>query len=178
MVGRNEAEAKEKASKKFGVPLDQITLSQDEDVLDTWFSSGLFPFATLGWPDTEHPDFKAFFPGDLLETGGDIIFFWVARMVMMSLCLCDKLPFKYIFLHPMVRDEKGQKMSKSKGNVIDPLEVMDGCTLDALLSKITDSNLPEGEIKEATVEKKKKFPTGIPECGTDALRFGLLSYMI
>ena len=147
-------------------------------MLDTWFSSGLFPFATLGWPDVEHPDFKAFFPGDLLETGGDIIFFWVARMVMMSLCLCDKLPFKYIFLHPMVRDEKGQKMSKSKGNVIDPLEVMDGCTLDALISKITDSNLPEGEIKEATIEKKKKFPTGIPECGTDALRFGLLSYMI
>ena len=78
----------------------------------------------------------------------------------------------------MVRDEKGQKMSKSKGNVIDPLEVMDGCTLDALVAKITDSNLPEGEIKEATNEKKKKFPTGIPECGTDALRFGLLSYMI
>jgi valyl-tRNA synthetase len=78
----------------------------------------------------------------------------------------------------MVRDEKGQKMSKSKGNVIDPLEVMDGCTLDALNAKITDSNLPESEIKEATVEKKKKFPTGIPECGTDALRFGLLSYMI
>jgi valyl-tRNA synthetase len=99
-------------------------------------------------------------------------------MVMMSLCLTDKLPFKYIFLHPMVRDEKGQKMSKSKGNVIDPLEVMDGCTLDALVAKITDSNLPEGEIKEATNEKKKKFPTGIPECGTDALRFGLLSYMI
>ena len=97
---------------------------------------------------------------------------------MMSLCLTDKLPFKYIFLHPMVRDEKGKKMSKSKGNVIDPLEVMDGCSLEALLFKITDSNLPENEIKEATSDKKKKFPTGIPECGTDALRFGLLSYMI
>jgi len=127
-------------------------------VLDTWFSSGLFPFATLGWPNVEDPDFKAFFPGDLLETGGDIIFFWVARMVMMSLCLCDKLPFKTVFLHPMVRDEKGRKMSKSKGNVIDPLEVMDGCTLEALMSKLYESNLPESEVKEAEVEKKKKFP--------------------
>lgn len=97
---------------------------------------------------------------------------------MMSLCLTDKLPFKTIFLHPMVRDEKGQKMSKSKGNVIDPLEVMDGCTLDALLAKLSDSNLPEGEIKEAIIDKKKRFPSGITECGTDALRFGLLSYMI
>lgn len=147
-------------------------------MLDTWFSSGLFPFSTLGWPDVENPDFKAFFPGDLLETGGDIIFFWVARMVMMSLCLTDKLPFKTVFLHPMVRDEKGKKMSKSKGNVIDPLEVMDGCTLQALLQKLYESNLPEAEIKEAEAEKKKKFPNGIPECGTDALRFGMLSYMI
>ena len=85
-----------------------------------------------------------------METGGDIIFFWVARMVMMSLCLTDKLPFKYIFLHPMVRDEKGKKMSKSKGNVIDPLEVMDGCSLEALIFIICESNLPEREIKEAT----------------------------
>lgn len=97
--------------------------------MDTWFSSGLFPFSTMGWPNIEHPDFKAFFPGDLLETGSDIIFFWVARMVMMSLTLTDKLPFHHIYLHPMVRDEKGAKMSKSKGNVIDPLEVMDGCSL-------------------------------------------------
>jgi valyl-tRNA synthetase len=147
-------------------------------VLDTWFSSGLFPFATLGWPDNDNPDLKAFFPGDLLETGHDILFFWVARMVMMSLCLTDKLPFKYVFLHPMVRDEKGAKMSKSSGNVIDPLEVMDGCTLETLLAKLHESNLPENEIKEAAGEKKKKFPQGIPECGTDALRFGMLSYMV
>ena len=123
-------------------------------------------------------DLKAFFPGDLLETGHDILFFWVARMVMMSLCLTDQLPFKKVFLHPMVRDEKGQKMSKSKGNVIDPLEVIDSCSLDQLLDKLTNSNLSEKEVKNATVEKKKKFPEGIPECGTDALRFGLLSYMI
>lgn len=132
----------------------------------------------MGWPDNEHPDMKAFFPGDLLETGYDILFFWVARMVMMSFCLTDKLPFNKVFLHPMVRDEKGGKMSKSKGNVIDPLEVMDGCTLDVLLQKLYESNLLESEIKEAVADKQKKFPQGIPECGTDALRFGLLSYMV
>jgi valyl-tRNA synthetase len=107
-------------------------LEQDEDVLDTWFSSGLFPFATMGWPN-ETEDLKAFFPGDLLETGHDILFFWVARMVMMSLELTDRLPFHTVFLHTMVRDEEGAKMSKSKGNVIDPLEVMDSCELDVLL---------------------------------------------
>ena len=121
---------------------------------------------------------KAFFPGDLLETGGDILFFWVARMVMMSLCLTDKLPFHTVFLHPMVRDEEGQKMSKSKGNVIDPLEVMDSCALDVLLKKLEDSNLPVSEIKRAKNLKKKDFPDGIPECGTDALRFALLAYMV
>lgn len=121
---------------------------------------------------------KAFFPGDLLETGGDILFFWVARMVMMSLCLTDKLPFHTVFLHPMVRDEEGQKMSKSKGNVVDPLEVVDSCTLDVLLKKLDDSNLPVTEIKRAKNLKKKDFPDGIPECGTDALRFALLAYMV
>jgi valyl-tRNA synthetase len=124
-----------------------VQLEQDEDVLDTWYSSGLFPFSTMGWPDNSK-DLKAFFPGDLLETGHDILFFWVARMVMMSLELTDKLPFKTVFLHPMVRDEDGSKMSKSKGNVIDPLEVMDSCTLDVLLQKLYDSNLPESEIKK------------------------------
>lgn len=121
---------------------------------------------------------KAFFPGSLLETGHDILFFWVARMVMMSLELLDQLPFKHVYLHPMVRDEEGGKMSKSKGNVIDPLEVMDSCNLDVLLQKLYDSNLPESEIKKAIIQKKKDFPTGIPECGTDALRFALLSYMV
>lgn len=132
VVGRNEEEAKQNASKKFSVEASKIFLTQDEDVLDTWFSSGLFPFSTMGWPDNTD-DSKAFFPGDLLETGHDILFFWVARMVMMSLELTDKLPFHTVFLHPMVRDEEGGKMSKSKGNVIDPLEVMDSCTLDTLL---------------------------------------------
>lgn len=99
-----------------------IHLQQDEDVLDTWFSSGLFPFSVLGWPD-DTPDLRGFFPGSLLETGLDILLFWVARMVMMSLQLTDQLPFKEVYLHAMVRDKEGVKMSKSKGNVIDPLEV-------------------------------------------------------
>jgi len=141
VVGRNIEEARKNAAKKFGVSEKIVQLEQDEDVLDTWFSSGLFPFATMGWPNEKTDDMKAFFPGDLLETGHDILFFWVARMVMMSLELCDKLPFHTVFLHPMVRDEEGGKMSKSKGNVIDPLEVMDGCGLEVLLQKLRDSNL-------------------------------------
>ena len=115
-------------------------------MLDTWYSSGLFPFSTMGWPDVDTKDLKSFFPGDLLETGHDILFFWVARMVMMSLELTDKLPFHTVFLHAMVRDEEGGKMSKSKGNVIDPLEVMDSCSLDTLLQKLYESNLAENEI--------------------------------
>jgi len=107
VVGRNEAEARENAAKKFNVGKKNkknIKLSQDEDVLDTWFSSGIFPMSTMGWPNQEEKDLKAFYPGDLLETGHDILFFWVARMVMMSLELTDKLPFHTVFLHPMVRD--------------------------------------------------------------------------
>lgn len=178
VVGRNVEEARANAAKRFGVSADKVSLSQDEDVLDTWFSSGLFPFATMGWPNCEADDMKAFFPGDLLETGHDILFFWVARMVMMSLELTDKLPFHTVFLHPMVKDENGAKMSKSKGNVIDPLEVMDSCTLDVLKEKLTSSNLPPEEIKKAVLMKTEAFPQGIPECGTDALRFTLLSYMV
>jgi len=132
----------------------------------------------MGWPNEETPDMKAFFPGDLLETGHDILFFWVARMVMMSLELTDKLPFKTVFLHTMVKDEEGAKMSKSKGNVIDPLEVMDSCKLEVLLKKLYDSNLSEAEIKKGVASRQKDFPDGIPECGTDALRFALLNYMM
>jgi len=132
----------------------------------------------MGWPNEETPDMKAFFPGDLLETGHDILFFWVARMVMMSLELTDKLPFKTVFLHTMVKDEEGAKMSKSKGNVIDPLEVMDSCKLQVLLDKLYESNLSEAEIKKGVASRQKDFPDGIPECGTDALRFALLNYMM
>jgi len=132
----------------------------------------------MGWPNVDTKDMKAFYPGDILETGHDILFFWVARMVMMSLELCDKLPFKTVFLHPMVKDEEGRKMSKAYGNVIDPLEVMDGCTLKTLTEKISTSNLAEKERKKTIEAKTKVFPEGIPQCGTDALRFGLLSYMV
>jgi valyl-tRNA synthetase len=107
VVGRSEEECTQKAAKKWNVDISKVTLIQDEDVLDTWFSSGLFPFSTVGWPDNDNLDFKSFFPGDLLETGHDILFFWVARMVMMSLELTDKLPFHTVFLHPMVKDEEG-----------------------------------------------------------------------
>lgn len=121
IAARSLEEAQEKAQKMLNLPLEEIEIEQDGDVLDTWFSSGLFPFSTMGWPNEEHPDFKAFFPNSILETGYDILFFWVARMVMMSLWLTDKLPFKEVLLHPMVCDSEGKKMSKSRGNVVDPL---------------------------------------------------------
>lgn len=122
IVAGNLEDAQRKAMELYNT--DQVI--QDEDVLDTWFSSSLFPFYTLGWPNEEHDDFKNFFPGDLLETGSDIIFFWVARMAMMSLTMTDKIPFKFVYLHPIVRDQDGKKMSKSLGNIIDPLHIIDG----------------------------------------------------
>eukprot|EP00020_Sapocribrum_chincoteaguense_P005575 CAMPEP_0170739908 /NCGR_PEP_ID=MMETSP0437-20130122/5408_1 /TAXON_ID=0 /ORGANISM="Sexangularia sp." /LENGTH=1103 /DNA_ID=CAMNT_0011078387 /DNA_START=54 /DNA_END=3365 /DNA_ORIENTATION=- len=172
----DEAAALDKAAAKFGVPASAITLRQDEDVLDTWYSSGLFPMSVFHWPDEEHPDYARFFPGSVLETGHDILFFWVARMVMMSLHLTDKLPFKRVLLHAMVRDAHGKKMSKSKGNVVDPVDVMDGITLDDLLAALHKGNLPQAEIEEATRGQRTNFPKGIPECGADALRFGLCAY--
>ena len=110
----------EKAATRLGVSVDEVELEQDPDVLDTWFSSGLFPFSPLKWPDIQSKDYQAFFPNSMLETGHDIIFFWVARMVMMSFWLTGKAPFKEVLLHPMVCDSEGNKMSKSRGNVIDP----------------------------------------------------------
>lgn len=145
VFARNVEEAYEKAVEKFKVSRDQISIEQDEDVLDTWFSSGLFPFSTFGWPDVEHPDFSAFFPNTILETGWDILFFWVARMVQFSLLFFDKVPFKYVFLHPIIRDKDGKKMSKSLGNVIDPLEIIEGTTLQNLKQKVLDGNLPHAE---------------------------------
>ncbi len=123
----------------------QFKLVQDEDVLDTWFSSALLPFSAVGWPESNHPDFKLLFPNDVLETGYDILFFWVAKMAMMSLFLFDKVPFKKVILHNIVRSENGEKMSKSKGNVVDPIEVIDGCELTALVQKIRDSVLNDKE---------------------------------
>jgi len=177
IVARNEDEAMEKAAKLLGCSASEIDLERDEDVLDTWFSSGLFPFSVLGWPDNT-ADLKAFYPTSLLETGLDILFFWVARMVMMGLQLTDTLPFHTVYLHAMVRDKEGRKMSKSLGNVIDPLEVINGCTLESLLDKLSGGNLPAKEIAKAKKDQAADFPDGIPECGSDALRFGLLAYTV
>eukprot|EP00904_Undaria_pinnatifida_P012931 jgi/Undpi1/8769/HiC_scaffold_25.g11231.m1 len=159
-------------------PVDQVCLAQDDDVLDTWFSSGLFPFSVFGWPDVNSEDLKSFFPTTLLETGMDILFFWVARMVMMSLELTDLLPFKTVYLHAMVRDKFGRKMSKALGNVVDPLEVIYGCDLETLNKKLEQGNLPAKEIQKAKEGQRLDFPSGIPECGADALRFGLLAYTV
>ena len=155
VCGRSENEAMQNAVKKFKTTPENITLSQDPDVLDTWFSSGIIPFSSLFWPNTEHPDYKEFFPTDVLETGHDILFFWVARMVMMSLTLTDKLPFHTVYLHMLIRDPHGAKMSKIKGNVIDPLEVINSCTLQTLLQKLDESVLTEKEIKKGKEDKTK-----------------------
>jgi valyl-tRNA synthetase len=155
VIGRDLEEATQLAEKKYNTTRDNLILTQDEDVLDTWFSSALYPFSIFGWPE-KTPDLEAFYPNTILETGHDILFFWVARMVIMGYYLTDKqLPYKKVFLHSIVRDEKGNKMSKSKGNVIDPMEIINGCSLDVLLDKIKTSNLSEKE-KESSIADKKK----------------------
>ncbi|EHB16074.1 Valyl-tRNA synthetase, partial [Heterocephalus glaber] len=173
--GRSKAEAREKAAREFAVSPDKIALEQDEDVLDTWFSSGLFPFSILGWP-SQSEDLSVFYPGTLLETGHDILFFWVARMVMLGLKLTGRLPFREVYLHAIVRDAHGRKMSKSLGNVIDPLDVVHGVSLQGLHDQLLNSNLDPSEVEKAKEGQKADFPAGIPECGTDALRFGLCAY--
>jgi len=150
-------------------------IRQDEDVLDTWFSSALWPFSTLGWPE-ETPALKTFYPTSVLETGPDIITFWVSRMMMMGLALMGEVPFRKVLLHPIVRDQDGNKMSKSRGNVIDPIDVMDGITLDAMIEKTRALTLPQAEIDSAIRYQKERFPSGFSECGTDALRFTLAAY--
>ncbi|CAK8674607.1 unnamed protein product [Clavelina lepadiformis] len=173
--GMTEEEAKGKAAKKFNVCKSKITLRQDEDVLDTWFSSGLLPFSIFDWPN-ETNDLSTFFPNTLLETGHDILFFWVARMTMFSILMTGKLPFKEVYLHAMVRDAHGRKMSKSLGNVIDPLDVVNGITLEELHQTLLMGNLDAREIERAKAGQKQDYPNGIPECGSDALRFALCAY--
>lgn len=173
VVARNEEEALEEASKLFAGK--KFELSQDPDVLDTWFSAGLFPGSVLGWPD-DTDDLRAFYPTSVLETGHDILFFWVARMVMLGMKLGGDVPFSKVYLHPMVRDAHGRKMSKSLGNVIDPLEVINGVTLENLHKRLEEGNFNPNELKTAKEGQKKDFPKGIPECGADALRFALVSY--
>jgi len=172
---QTEELAKEKAAQRFGVDVADITLTRDPDVLDTWFSSGIFPFSVFGWPD-ETVDLKAFYPGTVLETGHDILFFWVARMVTMGLTLLGELPFKDVYLHAMIRDAHGRKMSKSKGNIVDPIDVIKGISLEDLNKKLEGYNLEPKEMKIAVAGQKSDFPNGIPECGVDALRFALVQY--
>ncbi|MGP5308627.1 valine--tRNA ligase [Vreelandella alkaliphila] len=168
-VARSEEEARE----KHGLAAD-VTLTQDEDVLDTWFSSGLWTFGTLGWPE-KTPELETFHPSSVLVTGFDIIFFWVARMIMMTLKFTDEVPFKTVYVHGLVRDGQGQKMSKSKGNVLDPIDLIDGISLDALLEKRTGNMMQPKQAKAIAKATKDEFKDGIEAHGTDALRFTFLS---
>jgi len=173
--GRNEEEALNKAAERFKVEKEKIDLQQDEDVLDTWFSSAIFPFSIFGWPE-KTKDLTTFYPTSLLETGHDILFFWVARMVMFGTKLLGELPFKEVYLHAMVRDAHGRKMSKSLGNIIDPVDVITGISLEDLHKQLLQYNLEPKEVEKAKKGQKEDYPHGIPECGTDALRFALCAY--
>lgn len=168
-VGESEAEVREKYSLT-----PTTTLRQDEDVLDTWFSSALWPFSTLGWP--EHNDkLKTFYPTSVLVTGFDIIFFWVARMVMMGMAFLDEVPFKEVYITGLIRDAHGNKMSKSKGNVLDPIDLIDGIELKALIEKNTKHMMQPQLAEKAANNLRAQFPDGIPAFGTDALRFTFLA---
>lgn len=164
-VGQDEQQVRQKYQLS-----DELVLQQDNDVLDTWFSAGLWPFATLGWPEKSQT-LADFFPTDVMITGFDIIFFWVARMIMFSLYFTGEIPFRDVYITGLIRDEKGQKMSKSKGNVLDPIDLVDGIDIESLVKKRTRGLMLDSQRKPIEKNTRQQFADGIPASGTDALRF-------